>query len=42
VLCVDCYGMIMMGVDPDPGASTPAWELENRERRLQEMVDREQ
>jgi hypothetical protein len=34
VLCVNCYGLIMAGVDPDPGAETPEWELEKREERL--------
>jgi hypothetical protein len=42
VLCVDCYGLIMMGVDPDPGAAVPEWEQANRDRRLKEMIDREQ
>jgi hypothetical protein len=39
VICVVCWGMIMAGLDPDPAASTPAWELENRERALKAIVD---
>lgn len=41
VLCVGCYGLIMAGVDPDRGAETPEWEIANRERRLQEMLNDE-
>ena len=38
VLCVGCHGMIEAGVDPDPAAATPEWELANREERLREML----
>jgi hypothetical protein len=38
VLCVDCYGLIMAGLDPDPEAQTPQWEQENRAQRLKEVL----
>jgi hypothetical protein len=37
-LCTDCYNLIRMGVDPDPAAVVPAWEEENREKRLREAM----
>jgi hypothetical protein len=39
VLCVDCYGLIMAGVDPDPAAAVPEWEQKNREIRLRGITD---
>ena len=38
VICVDCWGLIMAGVDPDPGAAVPEWEQANRDERLREAL----
>jgi hypothetical protein len=39
VVCVVCWGMIMAGLDPDPKANVPAWEEENREKRLTQVTE---
>lgn len=39
VLCVDCWGLISAGVDPDPRAAVPEWEQKNRDERLREITN---
>jgi hypothetical protein len=34
VICVDCWFKIMIGIDPDPDAETPQWEVDRRAQAL--------
>lgn len=39
VVCEDCWFKIMVGLDPDPGAVTPQWEVDRRAEKANPTSD---